>query len=125
MEESFLEGMIMANNGAQGSAGAESLALRRGELSQRRERLGSYAALADELGVNVRYVYDFVMKGCVPASRRVREAMGIYVASRGKRIYDRRSALARAKGWSGLSEALTALDRGDWELPRKADVYHV
>ncbi len=109
----------MANNKAVSSGEGSNVKRRRKKLSLRREKLGSFDKLAQELGVNVSYVYRFIKQGDVPVSKRVRTAMGIDVVSKGAEIYRGRSERAKAKGWSGLSEALTALDRGEWELPEK------
>ena len=103
IEELFLEGMIMANNKAQTRVDDTSLARRREVLRKRREMLGSYAALARELDVNVRYVYEFIVRGQVPANKQVRDKMGIVWASKGARRYRALSKVAQAAGWRSWS----------------------
>lgn len=112
----------MANNKAVLGVAGRRVERRRKELRARREKLGSYEKLAQELGVNVSYVHGFLKHGRVPMSKRVRELMGIgriNKNSKGGKVYRERSEKAKAKGWSGLSEALTAMDNGVWELPEK------
>ncbi len=89
----------MANNKAGTSGAGEILAQRRRELDARREKLGSYAALAKELGVNFRYVFEFIRDGIVPKNKQVRKLMGIVVVSRGAERYRALSEIARMAGW--------------------------
>jgi len=51
----------------------------RKRLIRKYHRFGSYHRLADALGVNVRYVYEFVINGRIPANTRIQRAMGIYL----------------------------------------------
>ena len=51
----------------------------RKRLIRKYHRFGSYHRLADALGVNVRYVYEFMTNGRIPANTRIQRAMGIYL----------------------------------------------
>ena len=46
-------------------------------LIRQYRRLGSYQKVADARGVNVKYVYEFVVHNVIPDNRKVRAALGI------------------------------------------------
>ena len=101
----------------------------RTEFWERKTALRSYQKLADELGVSKGTLQRFVKYGKVPASKELRDKLGINPPkepSRGKLIYDARSEKARLKGWESLSEFLTAVDNGEAEIPHKKVVdFHI
>ena len=49
----------------------------REHLRSRYSALGGWDALADELGINVSYVYDYVEHGIIPRSREIQKVLGI------------------------------------------------
>ena len=81
----------------------------RDRLLARKNELNSFHLLADELGVNVRYVYEFVVDGIVPKNREVQKAMGIYMPSRGAQIYRALNEKAQGAGGSSWSEYRRAI----------------
>ncbi len=106
----------MANNKAVLGGGKKKIERRRAVLKARREKLGSYDKLAKELGVNVSYIYRFIKQGEVPVNKRIREAMGIDVVSRGAERYRALSEKARAKGWRSWSAYCRAVSSGEVEV---------
>jgi len=107
----------MANNRAEKGGGKKKVERRRAVLKARREKLGSYDKLAKELGgVNVFYIYRFIKRGEVPVNKRIREAMGIDVVSKGAERYRALSEKARAKGWRSWSAYCRAVSSGEVEV---------
>lgn len=49
----------------------------RKRLVRQYHRLGSYQKVAEARGVNVRYVYEFMVHREIPASRDIQHALGI------------------------------------------------
>jgi hypothetical protein len=50
----------------------------RKRLFRQYRHLGSYQRLADARGVNVKYVYDFLLHDLVPTNKKIRSALGIH-----------------------------------------------
>jgi hypothetical protein len=40
-------------------------------------RLGNYQAVADLYGVNVKFIHEFLVKGIIPNSKRIRRVLGL------------------------------------------------
>jgi hypothetical protein len=51
----------------------------RRRLLRQYRRLGSYQKLADARGVNIRYVYEFLVHNTIPANRQIQVALGLYI----------------------------------------------
>jgi hypothetical protein len=51
----------------------------RKRLFRHYRRLGSYQRVADARGVNVSYVYDFLVHGIVPVNKQIQVALGIHL----------------------------------------------
>jgi hypothetical protein len=51
----------------------------RRRLLRQYHRLGSYQKLADARGVNIRYVYEFLVHNAIPADRKIQVALGLYI----------------------------------------------
>ena len=51
----------------------------RRRLVRQYHRLGSYQRMADARGINIRYVYEFMSQGVVPANRKIQKALGIHL----------------------------------------------
>ena len=49
----------------------------RKRLIRQYRRLGSYQRVADVRGVNVRYVYEFMVHNVIPENRKIQVALGI------------------------------------------------
>ena len=56
-----------------------SLEKPRKRLIRQYRRLGSFHKVASARGVNVRYVYEFMVHNVIPENRKVRAALGIRV----------------------------------------------
>ena len=49
----------------------------RKRLIRKYRRLGSYQQVATACGVNVRYVYEFLIRGIIPANKVIQKRLGI------------------------------------------------
>jgi hypothetical protein len=50
----------------------------RRRLIRQYRKLGSYQRLADARGVNVYYVYEFLVHNVIPVNRKIRAALGLH-----------------------------------------------
>lgn len=52
----------------------------RRRLLRQYRHLGSYQKVADARGVNIKFVYNFIVKGIVPPSKDIQHALGLRIA---------------------------------------------
>ena len=111
----------MTNNSTASEIRAALLISQRRSLAAAHSDAGSYRKLADILGVKHHsYIANFVKDGTLP-NIKAQKAMGIYQPSKGQERYETESQKAKAKGWTGISEFLTAVRNDKIELPEKVD----
>ena len=60
---------------------SSSLEKPRKRLFRQYRRLGSYQQVANARGVNVRYVYEFLVEGIVPCNKQIQRALGLHLHS--------------------------------------------
>ena len=86
-----------------------------GHLEHSYQKEGSFEKLAEKLGVNVSYVYDYLVKGIIPSNPEIRHKMGIYTAKEKyrRRRRERLDQIARDAGYTGWSNYETKILKGD------------
>ena len=92
-------------------------------LEQQKNDCGSFAKLAERLGVNVSYVYDYMVNGVIPSNPAVRHAMHIYTP-RERYRHKRAKALnriAQAAGFASWTNYETEVFRGNITIKERTD----
>jgi len=93
-------------------------------LYELKKKFGSYYALSVHLGIpNRKYVWEYIKLGQIPGNKYYCKKLGIKFP---KLNYSRRKwkgldEKAQERGWTGISEYLTAIINDEAEIPPKCE----